>query len=98
MLYYASITAPQNVDKKFLIILKNKNSTKITRENINSELSCMEWSQNPLEHFEAVTRHFFLPMLSKEQPSGLNCDKLMDLLHRIIISTEMAKGKLEVCF
>lgn len=95
-LYYASNTSPQNVDQKFLIILKVNNATKITRENINTKLFYMDWSKNILEHFEVLTRHMFLPILSTEQPTGLSCDKLMDLVHRITISTEVIKGKVDV--
>ena len=50
-----------------------------------------------MQHFESLTRNIFLPILSTEQStSGLSCDKLMDLLHRIITSLQVTGGKIEV--
>ena len=68
----------------------------ITRENINSHLYYLEWAEEYLHHFEDLIRNVFLPVLSLEQPSGLNYDKLMELLHKIMACSTVMSGKLEV--
>ena len=88
--------APMKVDGKFIVFFKIQSAVKITRENINHQLYYMEWSEDFLQHFEDVTRNVFLPILSVEQPGGLSCDRLMDLLHKILSSSTIMSGKLQV--
>ena len=93
---HATQEAPANVEGKFIIFLKVNNAVKITRENINNELYYLEWSKDFLHHFENVVRHVFLPVLSEEQSGGVSCDRLMDLLHRILNCSTVMSGKVEV--
>ena len=88
--------APLKVTGKFVIFLKLNTAVKITRENINQQLYYLEWSEDFLHHFEDVTRNVFLPILSIEQSGGLSSDRLMDLLHKILSSSTVMSGKLEV--
>uniref|UniRef100_A0A7M5WU63 Dynein heavy chain tail domain-containing protein n=1 Tax=Clytia hemisphaerica TaxID=252671 RepID=A0A7M5WU63_9CNID len=91
----ANQDAPLKVDGKFIVFFKIQSAVKITRENINHQLYYMEWSEDFLQHFEDVTRNVFLPILSVEQPGGLSCDRLMDLLHKILSSSTIMSGKLQ---
>lgn len=95
---YVTQEAPLKVSGKFVIFLKLNTAVKITRENINEQLYYLEWSEDFLHHFEDVTRNVFLPILSIEQSGGLSSDRLMDLLHKILSSSTVMSGKLEVNF
>ena len=93
---YVTQEAPLKVSGKFVLFLKLNTAVKITRENINQQLYYLEWSEDFLHYFEDVTRHVFLPILSVEQSGGLSSDRLMDLLHKVLNSSTVMSGKLEV--
>ena len=76
--------------------MKINNAAKITRDNIDSQLFYMDWSNSILDHFDALTRHIFLPMLSVDNSRGVNSDKLMDLMNRLMSTNQVMCGKAEV--
>lgn len=60
----------------------------------------MDSTNAPLEHLELTLREVFLPLLGTNQPSvtgaGINGDKLMDILHRLMAAVEVTQGHVEV--
>lgn len=90
---YASFDAPEVVDTKFIVFLRVCGSGKITRDNYARNLFYMDWSTNSIEQFEVLTRCIFLPMISIEEKGVVSCDKILDLLHRLMASTQIMAGK-----
>lgn len=78
--------------------MKTATATKINQTNINTDLFCMEWSPDCLQHFEALTRSIFLPLLYDDDSFGITGDRLMELLHRIMASSQMVSGKCKVFY
>ena len=56
----------------------------------------MDWSSKTLHYFDLLTRHIFLPMLSVDQWKGVNSDKLLEVLHRMMNLNQVMCGKTEV--
>lgn len=76
--------------------MKIAGATKITRDNIDSQVFYMDWESSTLEHFDSITRHIFLPMLSVENFRGINSEKLMDLINRMMSTNQVMCGKAKV--
>ncbi|XP_057302207.1 uncharacterized protein LOC130636487 isoform X2 [Hydractinia symbiolongicarpus] len=90
---YASFDAPEVVGTKFIVFLRVCGSGKITRDNYARSLFYMDWSTNSVEQFEVLTRCIFLPMICIEEKGVVSCDKILDLLHRLMASTQVMVGK-----
>jgi hypothetical protein len=61
----------------------------------------MDCSESTLQHIDLLTREVFLPMLCVDQNvainAGVNSDKLMDILHRLMGVVETTEGHVKVC-
>ena len=66
----------------------------------DNEVFYMDCTSVPLEHLELTIREVFLPLLGTNSPSvtgaGINGDKLMDILHRLMAAVEVSQGHVEV--
>lgn len=60
----------------------------------------MDCTNVPLEHLELTIREVYLPLLGTNQPSvmeaGINGDKIMDILHRLMAAVEVTQGHVRV--
>lgn len=60
----------------------------------------MDCGENALLQLDMLTREIYLPLLCSgtfhASSHGLNADKIMDLLHRLMSQVEIAQGHTEV--
>ncbi|CAH1797693.1 unnamed protein product [Owenia fusiformis] len=95
----ASLQPPHDLTFKSIFFMKCGSGNKITKENIREEVYYTDCSDVPLEHIELLTREVYLPLLCIDQSHasalGINADKLMDVLHRLMATVEVAQGHIE---
>ena len=92
----ARTEAPSDPNRKFIVFLRTHSAGKITQDNIGNDLFYLDWSPNALTHFEVLTRNVFLPMLSMEEGTSTHCDKMLDMLHKLLSITQIVQGKEKV--
>ncbi|XP_064650622.1 uncharacterized protein LOC135502065 isoform X3 [Lineus longissimus] len=95
----ASLHPPPELKSKSIFFLKTGNGTKLTKDNMSDEVYYMDCSESTLQHIDLLTREVFLPMLCVDQNvainAGVNSDKLMDILHRLMGTVETTEGHLK---
>ncbi|KAK6172547.1 hypothetical protein SNE40_016179 [Patella caerulea] len=95
----ASQLPPYDLQSKCIFFLKCNSGTKLAKDNMDQEVFYMDCTALPLEHLELTIREVFLPLLGINQPSvtgaGINGDKLMDILHRLMAAVEITQGHVE---
>lgn len=66
----------------------------------DEEVFYMDCTMVPLEHLELSLREVFLPLLGTNLPSisgaGVNGDKVVDILHRLMAAVQVTRGHVEV--
>ncbi|XP_076457719.1 uncharacterized protein LOC143291635 isoform X3 [Babylonia areolata] len=95
----ASMQPPHDLKSKSIFFMKCNPGTKLTKDNMDNEVFYMDSTSIPLEHLELTLREVFLPLLGTNTPSvtgaGINGDKLMDILHRLMAAVEVSQGHVE---
>ncbi|XP_070202269.1 uncharacterized protein [Littorina saxatilis] len=95
----ASLQPPHDLKAKSIFFLKCNPGTKLTKDNLDNEVFYMDCTSVPLEHLELTIREVFLPLLGTNTPSvtgaGINSDKLMDIMHRLMAAVEVSQGHVE---
>ncbi|KAK7479591.1 hypothetical protein BaRGS_00029140 [Batillaria attramentaria] len=95
----ASLLPPLDLKSKSIFFLKCNPGTKLTKDNLDAEVFYMDCTSVPLEHLELTIREVFLPLLGTNTPSvtgaGINGDKLMDIMHRLMAAVEVSQGHVE---
>ncbi|XP_064599567.1 LOW QUALITY PROTEIN: uncharacterized protein LOC135466077 [Liolophura sinensis] len=94
-----SLHPPENLSSKSVFFIKTNSGIKLTNENMDEEVMYVDCSSQPLEHLNLLTRQVFLPFLCTNQnladASGMNADKLMDVLHKLMATVEVTQGQIE---
>lgn len=95
----ATLNPPNTVENKAIFFLKVSSGVTITKHNLDNEIMFMDCSSNALEHIEMLCREVYLPLLCSDPYSandtGVNADKLLDVLHRLMAHVEIAQGHAE---
>ncbi|KAH9514965.1 hypothetical protein Btru_021540, partial [Bulinus truncatus] len=95
----ASLQPPSELHSKSIFFLKCNPGTKLTKDNMETEVFYMDCSRVPLEHLELTIREVFLPLLATNSQilsnSSGNGDKIMDILHRLMSAVEVTQGHVE---
>ncbi|ELU01785.1 hypothetical protein CAPTEDRAFT_107782 [Capitella teleta] len=86
----ASLQPPHELKSKSIFFLKNNEGIKLTKDNLSDD--------NALRQLDLLTREVYLPLLCTEvnhaNRYGINADKLMDILHRLMATVETAEGNI----
>ncbi|XP_071095883.1 uncharacterized protein [Haliotis cracherodii] len=94
--FTAALQPPNDLKSKSIFFLKCNPGTKLTKDNMDQEVFYMDCTNVPLEHLELTIREVYLPLLGTNQPSvmeaGINGDKIMDILHRLMAAVEVTQG------
>lgn len=66
---------------------------------LDNEVMFMDCNESPLLQLENLTREVLLPLLCSDTARtaeyGVSADKLMDILHRLMSSAEVARGAMQ---
>ncbi|CAF1319792.1 unnamed protein product [Didymodactylos carnosus] len=85
---YAQNSPPGQSFDKGLLFIKAAIATKLTTENINTDVSCMEIFSEIVHYVDLVTRDVFMPLFTMNQSvPDTEKDRFLDLFHRIINQT-----------
>ncbi|GFS27875.1 dynein beta chain, flagellar outer arm [Elysia marginata] len=95
----ATLQPPMELQSKTIYFLKCNPGTKLTKDNMDSEVYYTDSSNVPLDHLEMTIREVFLPLLSTNNLSLASAsgqgDKVMDILHRLMAAVEVTQGHVE---
>ena len=87
----------EHLELTILTVFQSSNFLLLSTDN---EVFYMDCTSIPLEHLELTIREVFLPLLGTNTPSvmgaGINGDKLMDILQRLMAAVEVSQGHVEV--
>ena len=96
--FVASFKAPNYFTDKAMFFCKTNEASKLSRDNIASNVGFCDCSNKPLKHLKRLVKDVYLPVLSIENGGGISADKLMDLLHRLVSCIHVFDGHIEVDF
>ena len=89
-----SLQPPKRITEKAIMFIKCLHASKLSREEISSEVIVTECFKQPLNHLELITREVYLPLLA--QGVGEQSDKMLDMLHRLLSLLQTTRGNVEV--
>eukprot|EP00057_Strongylocentrotus_purpuratus_P006394 XP_011660868.1 PREDICTED: dynein beta chain, flagellar outer arm [Strongylocentrotus purpuratus] len=94
----ASLLPPQDVRSKGVIFIKTNQATKLTKENIRTDVVFSDSNKLVLNQLELLSKELYLPLLCTDGVQtygGVSSDKLMDILHRLMANTNVTEGHVE---
>ena len=89
-----SLQPPKRITEKAIMFIKCLHASKLSREEISSEVIVTECFKQPLNHLELITREIYLPLLARGV--GEQSDKMLDMLHRLLSLLQTTRGNVEV--
>ena len=89
-----SLQPPKHILEKAILFVKCLHASKLSREDISSEVVVTECFRQPLDHLELITREVYLPLLARGV--GEQGDKMLDMLHRLLSLLQTTRGNVEV--
>uniref|UniRef100_A0A8C5WK28 Dynein heavy chain n=1 Tax=Leptobrachium leishanense TaxID=445787 RepID=A0A8C5WK28_9ANUR len=94
----ASISPPDSLQNKCICFIKLATASKLTLENIDNSVICMDCAKFPLQYIDLVLHQVYLPLLCNDSVMAgtpCNSDRIIDILHRFTGNLEIIAGQVE---